>query len=138
MLLISSYYYLPKHVKDYSRVVAIGHAEASIIAHTKEVSKDIRKVRADVRKALGPPDHYDAWQRSQWDGCPMGGRCSGHFAWECELCLAAAARVSATNPAPARTAAAACSARCFCSLLLTAALLRPLSRGPQLRIPRTT
>ena len=54
---------------------------------------------ADVRKALGPPEHYDAWQRSQWDACPAGGRCSGHFAWECELCLDAAAR-AANDRAP--------------------------------------
>ena len=49
---------------------------------------------ADVRKALGPPEHFSALMKSQWDACPTGGYCSGHFAWECDLCLDAAARAA--------------------------------------------
>lgn len=51
-VIVSSYYLLPKHVKDYSRVVAIGYAEASIIADTNEIGAEIKKVRKLVRRAL--------------------------------------------------------------------------------------
>ena len=100
-----------------------GPPPTALIPATARASTPVGDARDSAEKA----EDRRAMERADATGTPID-----------TLRLAAAARVSATNPAPARTAAAACSARCFCSLLLTAALLRPLSRGPQLRIPRTT